>query len=199
MPLIASRAGGSASAFGGLRIFALPPKNFDIISSVTADGTSSSLTLSAIPQTYSALELRMSVRSTRAGNATDGGSMRFNGNTGSVYNYSIQDANEGSFSAVNGATQDASYLFYYYPAATATANTFAVSNTSILDYTATNKHPAISARSFANNATPTNKFGFHGTFYNVAEAITSITLFSNTSSNFESGSTFVLYGLKTVA
>jgi hypothetical protein len=199
MPLIASRAGGSASAFGGLRIFALPAKNFDKISSVTADGTSSSLTLSAIPQTYSALELRMSVRSTRAGNTTDGGSMRFNANSGSVYNYSIQDVNEGSFTAVNGASQDGSYLFYYYPAVGAPSNVFAVSNTSILDYTSANKHPAVSARSFSENTTPIHKFGFHGTFYNVAEAITSISIYSNTGSNFASGSTFVLYGLKTVA
>ena len=199
MPLIASRAGGSASGYGGLRIFALPTKNFDIISSITADGTSNTLTLSDIPQTFSALELRMSVRSTRAGNTTDGGSMRFNGNSGGVYNFSIQDANEAGFSAVNGANDSSSYLFYYYPAAGAPSNVFAVSNTSILNYTQTNTHPAISARSFGENTTPMNKHGFHGTFYNASEPITSISIFSNTSSAFASGSTFTLYGLKTVA
>ena len=197
MPIIGTLASASARGYGGLKTFGRPPQNFEVISSFTATGSQNSVTLNNIPQTYSALELRISVRSTRAGNVTDGGGLRFNGTAGSIYMYNIQDANEGNSSIVNGADQSNSYLMYYYPAANATANVFLTSSTGILNYTATNRHPAASSRGFSEQGV--NKFGFHGTYFASSVPITSMTIFSLTDSNFATGSTFTLYGLKGVA
>jgi hypothetical protein len=172
-----------------------PPSDYEFISSFTSTGAESTVTLGSIPQTYSAIELRMSVRSTRSGNTTDGGAVRFNNDTGSNYHYSIQDHNGGAFTAVNGAGQTSDYLFYYYPGGTATSNVFAVSNYSIYGYTQSTGQTIISSRGYADNGV-THRHGFQGALWSGNAAITSITIFSLTSSNFTNGSKFSLYGLK---
>jgi hypothetical protein len=156
------------------------------IATTTLSGSTSTLTFSSIPQTFTHLQLRMFAVS-----AYNDPRLQFNGDTGS--NYSLHQlygngsttsaAGYASLTYVSAGTNGASSTSYFSPYIN-----------DILDYTNTNKNKTVrNISGFDTNGTG-NVIMQSSVWLNTA-AITSITIFA--ASNFASGSTFQLYGITT--
>jgi len=101
-------------------------------------GSGAVRTFSSIPQTFTHLQLRVFLRDTFSGAATNA-FVRFNGDAGSNYAYHYLNGNGSS--AASGASLSQSYLpIGNDPAGTSTANVYGSFIVDILDYTNTNKN-----------------------------------------------------------
>ena len=78
--------------------------DFEIIAEGTLDATSHTIDFTAIPQTYTHLEIMFSARSAKAGNTTNGGEVRVNGDSGT--NYGVQGGYINNVLSQNMATAD---------------------------------------------------------------------------------------------
>ena len=159
---------------------------YDFIATTTGGGVAT-FDFSSIPQTYRHLQLRWLGKS----NQTDTSfSIRFNGDTGSVYSYH-QLSGQGSVASSNAVSQNR-IVPTNSLANNSTGNAFAGGIIDILDYTSTSKNTTI--RGIYGRAD--NQNGIHlgsGAFLNTA-AITQITIFSG--NNFNGNSRFSLYGIR---
>ena len=160
-----------------------------LISSQTLATTTSSVTFSSIPQTYTDLVLKMSVRDTVATSSANI-KITFNGSASSYSERLLL----GTGSAAASANQSTTYMNYIYSnAANDTASTFSNGEMYIPNYAgANNKSVSVDSVS-ENNATVAYTALDAGLWSNTA-AITSITLTSVTL--FAQYSTFYLYGIK---
>lgn len=203
MPLITTRAGGSASAFGGIGAKAGVtdlPGDYELIEKRVLSSNSSLVTFSSIPQTYKNLQFFLDLRNTASGSATVNNSVYMNGDTtGSNYQrHYLQNQYNGP-TLNSGGTANATFNFVYaagqlYPSNTATGHL------NIYDYTSTNKNKMLTnVTMFLNNGVGSGVAQGYGGIYtgvwrNTA-AVTSIS-FEPADSQIESGSTFWLYGIK---
>ena len=194
MPIIASRAGGSAGGFGGLRTFASPDFNdFESIATVSVgSGGASQIEFTSIPATFAHLQIRAIAQTTGAGQFTK---MQFNSDT-TLANYRSHVV-AGDASTVVGNTYTGS-IFDGIPVWSNntgnTANTFSPAIIDILDYANTNKNTV--TRSF--DGRENNSGGVVGHMsglYMSTNAITSIK-FTGYSGNFPEYSHFALYGIR---
>lgn len=163
------------------------------IQSVTIGTIASSLTISSIPQTYTDLVVRMSLRSTIAINY-DSLTIQANENGSAVYSFtdlyavgttvgSTTNAGSGSVNANNGMNGSGT-----------NANTFSSLEFVIPNYTSsTNKACSISYATEANSAT-IYRIGAVAGLIRITSGITSLTF--SWGSNVDVGSTFHLYGIK---
>ena len=156
-------------------------KTYEAIATYTIPSTTSSYTFSSIPSTYTDLVLVTSIQRTSAGNTR----VRFNGDTGSNYSTTYMEGNGSAASSSRNA--NAVYM--------------------TLDYSNSTTYPIPAIAHIMNYAnTTTNKtmisctgdagvvvLAYAQLWRNTA-AITSLTLLSDT--NFATGSTFTLYGIK---
>jgi hypothetical protein len=150
--------------------------------------------MSSIPSTFTHLQVRLFGRDERSASGDDV-LMRFNGDTGSNYSrhYLFGD---GTALGAGGGGSVSSMYFGTVSAASATSGMFGSVIGDILDYTNTNKNKVIrsiggSDRSGSGEITVNS-----GAWYNTA-AITSITILSNSSTNFVAGTRVDLYGITT--
>jgi len=169
--------------------------SYESIQTVTLTGTQASIEFTSIPATYSHLQIRLMARSNRSAVVADSFQLQFNSDTGSNYDdhYLIGDGS----SAASGAEVSNTFVSLYRIAgAGASASTFGVSVTDILDYKNTNKYTTVRGLSgIDNNGDGRVSLG-SGLWRNTA-AITSIKLFPNGgSSSFVQYSTAALYGVK---
>lgn len=146
----------------------------------TLNGSSSSITFSSIPSTYTDLIIIFN-----GAGSTANLFMQFNGDTGSNYSYTRMYGN-GSSAGSDRGTSATGIAIGYVLSTGITNNILQVQN-----YSNTTTYKTAIGR--ADNANDSAQTGVG--LWRSTSAINSITLFNGTSSNFTSGSTFSLYGI----
>lgn len=166
---------------------------FDSLGAVLLGSSSTGLTFSSIPQTYTHLQVRVSVRTSRSDATTDVLTMQLNGVTTNSYS---------THGLVGNRSSATSYAYTPYPhpmyldgmpSTTSTANIFGVGIIDILNYSNTNMNTTVRAI----GGTDFNGSGqvrlTSGVWLNTS-AVTSISFGSVGS--YLANSTFALYGVK---
>ena len=156
-------------------------KTYEPIATYTIPSTTSSYTFSSIPSTYTDLIIVTSIQRTATGNTR----IRFNGDTGTNYSTTYIEGNGTAASSVRVTNQTYMTLDY----SNSTSN-WVPSIANVMNYANT-----------TTNKTMINRTGDAGVvvlgyaqLWRSTAAINSITLVSDT--NFATGSTFTLYGIK---
>lgn len=161
------------------------------IASITLGSSATDITFSSIPSTYTDLVLVTATFGSRAANA-DSLAVRFNGDTGSNYSYTymIGDAN----GAASGRASSQTNIWFGNFSSNSVANPSPIiiqiqnyANTTTFK-TALSRQNAIAGGGYTN-------VGANVGLWRSTAAINSITVRSETGSNFSSGSTFNLYGI----
>ena len=182
LPLGLLSQGGASGATG-----------FQLISTSLLSTTTSSVTFSAIPATFTHLQLRVVGRYTAA-TVQSNMTLRFNGDTGSNYGYQYI---KGSATTVSAAAPGSYQSFCYVgnmPGASESANIFGSIIIDLLDYGNTNKIKTLKTfRGHGGNSGAEIDI-FNGT-WNSTAAISSILVSdANTSASFAAGTRVSLYG-----
>lgn len=163
---------------------------YKLIASNVLGSSAASVTFSSIPSTYTDLVLRISTRvdfATLDSNVL----IRFNGDTAS--NYSTTWLYGNGASALSGRSSTTRIIGASMTEGTsATSNTFATAEIYIPSYTVSQNKPIAMDSATENNATTAYRAVDAALWRNTA-AITSIEL---DGTNFVSGSSFYLYGIK---
>ena len=161
--------------------------SYESIATVTASGSVSTLSFTSIPSGFKHLQIRGMNRTAAGG----GVNLQINSDTGSNY---AQHRLEGSGTAASAAGF-ASQTSVPVSSNTTAADTMSVTIIDILDYGSTTKNKTLRVlRGFDANGTGTIIVG-SGLWMSTA-AITSIQLVNSSSNNFDSTTTFALYGIK---
>ena len=194
MPLIASRAGGSATSFGGLgasltQPFA-PSGAYDSIATASGTGSSGTITFSSIPSTYTHLQVRVFGRNSYPSTQFN---TRFNSDTGSNYAWhTLYGDGANPYAAQqNAVTFMGTYGLAY---SSLTAGIISGHIMDILDYKNTSKYKTTRTLGvFDANGSGEEGF-FSGVWTNTA-AITTIDLIA-VSGNWTTDTRIALYGIK---
>jgi hypothetical protein len=159
----------------------VPTPTYTALATVTLASAAASVTFSSIPATYR--DLILIITAQRTGSPVNVG-MRFNGDSGSNYS-SVFMTGTGS-SATSGTVSGTNVQLDVYPYPPSSGfNNYIVQ---IMDYAATDKHKSVLVRvNDAGNATEASAARWANT-----AAVNSLAL---TLSNFNTGSTFSLYGV----
>jgi hypothetical protein len=160
--------------------------NMELIEAKTS--TSSSVTFSSIPQTYTDLKLVCSTRLV-SGNFPDL-NISFNGSTSNFTNRNLLGAGSGTPTSGTEAR-----VIGFTEGSAQTSSTFSNGEVYIPNYTSSNYKSFSADNVTENNATTTYGHLVAGLWSDVS-AITSITISSG--ANFDSASTFYLYGISNV-
>ena len=172
----------------------MPTPTYALIDSTTITTATTSITLTSIDQSFGDLILV-------ANKLVTGGAMndnvRFNGDTGSSYNYVIAEKNQtGSGDPGYSTAKTNQTVAKYYQTSYGTSTNGAVLVLQFMDYSATDKHKTVLAR----NSNPDTDANYGGVsmgairWANTA-AITSIELRSSNTVEFAIGTTLNLYGI----
>jgi len=164
---------------------------FTLIASYTASGSVSSIDFNSIPQTYTDLLLKVSLRNAAA-DTWDNADLSFNGTTTGYTNQQVR-ANGTTVTAARSTTQPA-VNYWHVVSNNATSSTFGNAEIYIPNYTLTVSKAVGIDSVTENNATSAASTLTSGLLSNTA-AITSIKLQGN-GSNFLIYSTAYLYGIK---
>jgi hypothetical protein len=163
----------------------MPTPTYTALATVTLGSSASSVTFSSIPATYRDLVL---VSSTFQVNASDQFShYRVNGDSGSNYNLVYMDTYGGGPTSGSSINQTNALTEYHQNVSSTTPVTTIIQ---FMDYSATDKHKTQLHRFGA--ASPT--VGAYATRWASTAAINSIAI-TATSGNYQTGSTFALYGV----
>ena len=165
---------------------------FEFIDGSLLTSDQSSVTFSSIPQTYRALILRSSARTTSSQTDTY---MRYNGDSSAIYANHLLVANGTSVNAfdLTGQTQTRSACLL--TGSTQPAATFGIGYVQINDYASTTKLKT--SKSYVGTVGPVSggEMQWYDNLWASTSAITSIVL-STGGGDFVSGSRFNLYGVK---
>jgi len=169
--------------------------NMVAIQTVTVgSGGAASITFSSIPQTYTDLVIKLSTRSLR-NDVVDGYKIQFNSDT-TAGNY-VGRRLYGSGSSVGSDVQSNSAIPFGNSANT-TATTFGNAEFYIPNYTGSN-YKSISVDGVAENNSATSYSGLAAYIWNSTAAISSITISTESGTNFVQYSTATLYGITSAA
>jgi hypothetical protein len=163
----------------------MPTPTYTPLATVTLGTAAASVTFSSIPATYRDLICVTSTFQTNAGDQYS--SYRINGDTGANYNWVYMDTYPGTPSS--GATSNATSSLWTYTQ-NVSSTTPLTTIVQFMDYSATDKHKTQLHRFGA--ASPT--VGAYASRWANTAAVTSISILA-TSGNYQSGSTFSLYGV----
>lgn len=170
------------------------PGDFESIATVTVgSGGAADIQFTSLPTTYQHLQIRGIVRLASGAAGTNNLYMRLNSDTGS--NYARHNLSGSGSSAVSEAASSTTAAFggrNAIPRNGAAANLFGVFVIDILDYRNTNK--ATTIRSLT--GVPTGNIALNSGLWTSTNAVTSITLFDETSANFAQYTQAALYGIK---
>lgn len=188
-PLITTRAGASAGAYGWGAASAAGTA-FESIASASGTGSSGTITFSSIPSTYTHLQIR--------GMAYDGSAytvyLRANGDTGTNYSRHRLYGQGSAASATGSATQaqiDTGMYGGY------TTNIMSVWTIDLLDYASTTKYKTF--RGLAGyDQNGAGAISVFSGLWQSTSAVTSISLIDS-AGNFNTQTTFALYGIKAAA
>lgn len=159
----------------------------------TVSSPVTTITFTGISQIYTDLIIVSSVNSARAANL-DSLAARFNGDTASNYSYNLIQANT-SVGTVAQKANNSTNIFIGNVVANSATNNFSLSTLQIMNYNNATTFKTVLARGGGISAGVTDTEGICGTWRKTPEAITSVTIYSETGSNFNVGSTFALYGI----
>lgn len=169
------------------------PSTYNLISATTLNTTTATVTLSAIPATYTDLALLISAR---CNGTTTIINVRFNSDS-TANNYSSLVL-RGTGSSVTSFSYDSTRTSLFQQDGvnpnTTTANAFSSSQLYIPSYTS-NYSKSISGYTVVEDNATTAYVDVIAHLWTPTSAITSISLFAQ-SDSFVSGSTFFLYGIK---
>jgi len=167
--------------------------DFESIQTINLGSNQSTITFSSIPQTYKHLQLRITGRTTHAGNSSEMG-LKVNGVSG-IYTRHLLYA-DGSTVNIDGRQEGDEYFFMTWIAGNnAAENIHGVCIVDFLDYRA-NKTKAISVLT-ALDRNGAGLVGIESSQINSTSAVSSITLITQPSgNNFMTNSHFALYGIK---
>lgn len=169
------------------------PSTYTLISSNVLTSSAASVTFSAIPSTYTDLVLRVSVRSDRAA-AFDNIDIRFNGDSAANYSRTIISG-DGATVSSSRTTSASSWNSAIVDGNTATSNTFSNGELYIPNYTSTSSRTgSFFGAQEDNNATAYIRGNAY--LYRGGSAINSISLVPSNGTNWLTGSSFYLYGIK---
>jgi hypothetical protein len=165
---------------------------YTLIASNVLSSSAASVTFSAIPATYTDLVVRCSIRTNQAV-VNPAAVIRFNGDTGSNYSYTVL---EGSGSAASSARSTPAGFMNIgrYNGSTSTSNVFGSGEVYIPSYTVAQNKPVSAVGMGEDNATTASMAANAGLWLNTA-AITTVAVATG-SGTFDSGSSFYLYGIK---
>jgi len=169
---------------------------YESIQTIPVTTTTPSITFSAIPATYTHLQVRGLLRNTRTSDRSGSPAMRFNGDTGANYFYHRMYGDGAAAGADAGTSQSQMYGIGMATDLN-TSGIFGVAIWDILDYANTNKNKTIRVLCGMDNnrTTDVGSVGLTSGAWNNTSAITSITIFPNVN-DWSVGSTFALYGIK---
>lgn len=199
MPIIASRAGGSATSFGGLGASvaaAAAVASFESIATVSVTSATQPITFSTIPQTFTHLQLRGIARSSR-NSYINNLHLMFNTSGPSYIDQNILIYNTQLNTGTNG--NDFSGLktdYIYMPTSQYSANIFGGYVFDIYDYTNTNKNKVIHVIGGACDGGANTFAGFGSKTMVSTAAVSTITLTQSGTTDFEQYSHWALYGIK---
>lgn len=196
-PVISTRGGVSAGAYGWGAAASGPVASFESIATVTAAGGETNLTFSSIAGTYTHLQIRGIVRDTIGSASVQQLAVRFNSDTGTNYGRHYLSGDASSATASGTASGNLINLYLCAPGDSMTANVFGAVLVDVLDYASTTKYKTLRGLSGADINGSGNMNVTSGVWMNTA-AITSVTMNARGSA-FKAGSTFALYGIKAAA
>jgi len=166
---------------------------YTLISSNVLSSSSASVTFSAIPATYTDLVLRISARGD-AGGSNNYYTIVLNSNTGNVYSSTRVFGNGSTASSDREATGNPRFAVSQgMPGASATSNTFSNDEIYLPSYTVSANKP-ISQFVVQENNNTTAYIQAQAHLFHSTATVSSILL--TAASNFVSGSSFYLYGIK---
>ena len=163
---------------------------YTLISSTVLSSNQTNFSFTSIPQTYTDLAVRMSLRG-NTGNQTAAFEMTIN-SVASGYAYTILADNGGVISSQSSA-DSRFYVGDAVPQQFTTANTFASYEIYFPNYTVTAAKQLSYYSVLENNSTVNQNLSIMAGLNTATAAITSIQFNNNT---FISGSSFYLYGIK---
>jgi hypothetical protein len=166
---------------------------YNLIASNTLSSSAASVTFSAIPNTYTDLVLRLSVRTTET-TTESGYYIQFNSDTASNYSrvYLRGDGSTADSGVAGNATS--ATITVGATGDSATANTFSNNEHYIPSYTQSVNKPFGSSTRNETNASAAYLLA-HANLWRNNATISSITITAN-GTNWKSGSSFYLYGIK---
>jgi len=168
--------------------------SYQSIATITGTGSSSTLTFSSIPSTYTHLQIRCITRSTSGGAGGSGIQVTANGNTtSSDYSYHRLMADGSSVSAYGQTGLD--YILINSNSSN-TSGMYAVSIVDILDYTSTSKNKTFRAYTGLDLNNTLGVFGLRSQGWFATPAAISSLTFTTSVGNFDSNTQFALYGIK---
>ena len=174
-----------------------PVGAYDSIATATiANTTTTTITFSSIPSTYTHLQLRYIIRTDRSDDYADAIGMRFNSDTGTnYYRHRFETENTGALVAGGSSGTDAQYHFMG-ATALCSSNVFASGVVDILDYTNTSKNKVTRSLQGVMDSATKNWMGVQSSIWLNTSAINRIDLKVNYGTNYAVGSTVALYGIK---
>jgi len=172
-----------------------PQGAYDALASVTLSASATSVVFAGIPSGYKHLQLRY-MASSASGSANDQIILRFNGDSSSANYTTHQLQGNGSAASAYGYGTGGYAGAYLDKALNGTgANIFGAGVVDLLDYANINKYKTM--RSLQGyDANGSGYITLQSALWLNTTAITSITAVLNSSSNFNTYSSFALYGVK---
>lgn len=160
----------------------MPTPTYIPLATITLTATDSSIVFSSIPATYRDLVVVFN-----GAVSASGPQLRINADTGTNYTNVWGGANDAG--TVNSGSNSTNVIQGAISGSDANKRT--VQTWQVMDYSATDKHKSVLGRNSANDATQV--YMTAGRWANTV-AVTSLTVV-NTGGNFNTGSTFSLYGV----
>lgn len=169
---------------------------YKIASITVGSGGSSSIDFTSIPQTYTDLQLLLSLRTASATYQIDQIKLRFNGS--SALDYYYKDLTASSAGVTTGGAGGQDYMYFgNAPRPQATANTFGNTSVYIPNYTS-----SVNKVVSSDNVAISNGTGDYwylriapGLYASPTTSLTQITIYSGDSGGFSQYSTATLYGI----
>ena len=190
----ANGTGPSSAASNSVNVASVfdPSGAYDSIATTTLGSSQTTVTFSSIPSTYTHLQIRMLTKSGHAG--IEDGYVRLNSDTGSNYSWHIMTGNGSSTAAYSGTS--AGFMRGFRQVGnSSSANVFSGTVIDILDYANTSKNKTIRGLSGYDNNGAGDMSLYSGNWMSTT-AVNTITLTTETGSNFLQYSSFALYGIK---
>jgi hypothetical protein len=168
------------------------PSTYTLITGETIGSSAASYTFTAIPSTFTDLVLRLSAQADGASNAFDNITITFNG-TGTTNHSSTRLTGNGATAASNRGTNQGIIMPNVMPQTGVTGSPWCNAEIYIPSYTVSQNKPLSTFGISEGNQTTAWTAVTAGLFSDTT-AISSIVLTGST--NFKSGSSFYLYGVK---
>ena len=166
------------------------------IATVNGNGSSSDISFSNIPQVYQDLMLVMYVRTDNA--SSSGANLYFNGVFNSSTSGFTNMQGNGTSATSNRSTNIAAFPIGVVPFVSSTSGLFASGITHILNYKSTGIYKTVLSR-WADDRNGSGDTRLNvGSWLNSTAAITQINVATYGQGNWVTGSTFTLYGIRSV-